>query len=728
MFTNWTRYAKFGNDVDRTPPTPRRNLACASPSTARRSSTLNYAESIILNKPKGRRLGDGVKLSGTNEYDETIRRLSWDAAESLLAAGPMSADLTRVPPRPRIRGPATSAVPAYQLLLPQRSTPMDQQEDSIHFPNEEEAPPYPTWTMSVGIPQPRRGMPDRKKSEFVSSLIRQPEMPARRRYSDYEGQRADGMLNVPAIMVDPYSSSAREFIASRQLLFLTRRRLRSATHEPHVWIVNYYGRAAAKAIHSKIVPGASVALADTALLAHQHAPSLPTKLTRLLGYLEVNDNMPVVERAKLRFARLIGRGGTSAVYSGGLEVGAETALPVVAKILNPKHWKCALAELVASAATCHRMTEGAWIVTDRARRSRGESSPTSASSHSGGGGLDENCPFVQGGVWLMPTELHLFWDADSPQPGLAGTAEGWRGELKKRYDQPKFATTELPALCCLMLRNSEDGVPLLTWLNTVYVKRRCKPSHEMCVYFAYTVITLVRQLHSCGLVHGDIKPDNFVLLSSAAPFSGKRIFGDVQIPHPLLGDALVCPVTVAGIDFGRSLDVKEALRDVVFVGDTQVSDFRCPSMLESLSWETQIDLTGLAVTIFTMVSLKYPKIRKKKLDAAAPAPLSVGDARGKVSHSYWFGSRVRGDLKQNEFWLGVLDRLINFDPFHTSDGHTLLDSCLLLRQLEKELLGLFENHRLDIGASYDVLYAELQDMKDFIVDYQKRGGTSAVMI
>lgn len=116
-----------------------------------------------------------------------------------------------------------------------------------------------------------------------------------------------------------------------------------------------------------------------------------------------------------------------------------------------------------------------------------------------------------------------------------------------------------------------------------------------------------------GLIHGDIKPDNFVIFPSEADFPSKALFKRVQRQHPLLAGISdgPPPITIAGIDFGRSLDVQETLHDVIFIGDTQVSDFRCPPMMEKTCWETQIDLTGLAVSIFTIISLKYPKVKKK---------------------------------------------------------------------------------------------------------------------
>lgn len=73
--------------------------------------------------------------------------------------------------------------------------------------------------------------------------------------------------------------------------------------------------------------------------------------------------------------------------------------------------------------------------------------------------------------------------------------------------------------------------------------------------------------YQCGIIHGDVKPDNFVLFPSTADFPAKDLFLQIQRPNPLLRDIMDSPpVIIAGIDFGRSLDVHETLSDVVFVG------------------------------------------------------------------------------------------------------------------------------------------------------------------
>lgn len=175
-----------------------------------------------------------------------------------------------------------------------------------------------------------------------------------------------------------------------------------------------------------------------------------------------------------------------------------------------------------------------------------------------------------------------------------------------------------------------------------------------------------------------------------------------------------------------------------------MSDFRCPPMIDKESWEAQIDLTGLAVTIFTIISLKYPKIKRKvtiwredgggsscqqtetttQLRSATVmeqcSDLSLGEARGRLGRGYWFGPRVRSNASQNEFWLGLLDRLINFEPAKSADGHTTEDSCRMLQQLENELVDVFFNDAYEgtqLKARPMILHSELLDLHQFVASH-----------
>eukprot|EP01053_Blabericola_migrator_P009013 Blabericola_migrator_1__9012@NODE_479_length_8179_cov_106_519354_g373_i0_p1_GENE_NODE_479_length_8179_cov_106_519354_g373_i0NODE_479_length_8179_cov_106_519354_g373_i0_p1_ORF_typecomplete_len526_score58_92DUF1908/PF08926_11/1_9e02_NODE_479_length_8179_cov_106_519354_g373_i039955572 len=141
-----------------------------------------------------------------------------------------------------------------------------------------------------------------------------------------------------SIMLDPYSASSREFIANRQILYLTRRRVRYHTTSPHVWIVNYYGSWTTQAF-TRCAPGRSLSVAATQSAAE---PSLSahvdSRMARVLGYLELGGGSLTISPGEdtLHLNRVIGRGGTSAVFSGYIcsdSLRCEPQQPAVVKVL-----------------------------------------------------------------------------------------------------------------------------------------------------------------------------------------------------------------------------------------------------------------------------------------------------------------------------------------------------------------------------------------------------------
>lgn len=110
-------------------------------------------------------------------------------------------------------------------------------------------------------------------------------------------------------------------------------------------------------------------------------------------------------------------------------------------------------------------------------------------------------------------------------------------------------------------------------------------------------------------------------------------------------------------------------------------------MLDRKPWEVQIDLTGVAVTIYTMISLRYPRVRQKVRDffhLHTDFQL-MGAATPRV---YWFGPRISNDSCQNEFWLRFFDRLINFSPSNPGSMKMTEESSDLLNELQSDLVRL----------------------------------------
>uniref|UniRef100_A0A182M815 Mitotic checkpoint serine/threonine-protein kinase BUB1 n=1 Tax=Anopheles culicifacies TaxID=139723 RepID=A0A182M815_9DIPT len=104
------------------------------------------------------------------------------------------------------------------------------------------------------------------------------------------------------------------------------------------------------------------------------------------------------------------------------------------------------------------------------------------------------------------------------------------------------------------------------------------------------ILSIVDHLHSCQIIHADIKPDNFLFM------------GPIE-----LGSKLPC---IQLIDFGVSIDMKRFPEDVKFKKVITTENFTCIEMLENKPWTYQPDLYGVAATSHVMLFGKYMQVQK----------------------------------------------------------------------------------------------------------------------
>jgi len=116
--------------------------------------------------------------------------------------------------------------------------------------------------------------------------------------------------------------------------------------------------------------------------------------------------------------------------------------------------------------------------------------------------------------------------------------------------------------------------PLGTILDMVNKYKVKKTTMEEGVMFFYTIalLRILETLHSCDIIHGDIKPDNFLVLDS-----------DVDTPDS---------ASLKVIDFGRSIDMKLFPAGTTFTANCYTDDFQCVEMKEGRPWTTQVTSTG----------------------------------------------------------------------------------------------------------------------------------------
>lgn len=103
---------------------------------------------------------------------------------------------------------------------------------------------------------------------------------------------------------------------------------------------------------------------------------------------------------------------------------------------------------------------------------------------------------------------------------------------------------------------------------------KMKQGQIMCqliaMYFTVEILTILETLHSCKIIHGDIKPDNFLLM------------GDTKRPRLQL------------IDFGRGIDMSLFPENTTFKRVVTTEGFTTIEMQTGKPWTYQIDLYGAA--------------------------------------------------------------------------------------------------------------------------------------
>lgn len=122
--------------------------------------------------------------------------------------------------------------------------------------------------------------------------------------------------------------------------------------------------------------------------------------------------------------------------------------------------------------------------------------------------------------------------------------------------------------------------------------------------FAVRMLFMMEQVHDCEIIHGDIKPDNFILgnrqvlrfeRSSYCVPSGLLLLV-LMPPGPCVqyrfleqdGDDDDVSAGLALIDLGQSIDMKLFPKGTTFTGKCETSGFQCTEMLSNKPWTYQV--------------------------------------------------------------------------------------------------------------------------------------------
>ncbi|RXM33009.1 Mitotic checkpoint serine/threonine-protein kinase BUB1 [Acipenser ruthenus] len=117
----------------------------------------------------------------------------------------------------------------------------------------------------------------------------------------------------------------------------------------------------------------------------------------------------------------------------------------------------------------------------------------------------------------------------------------------------------------------------------------------LVIYFAICILHMVEQLHSIGIIHADIKPDNFIL--------GDRFLENDSFDLENLDHGLSL------IDLGQSIDMTLFPKGTSFTAKVETSGFQCIEMVTGRQWNYQTDYFGIAGTVYCLLFGSYMKVK-----------------------------------------------------------------------------------------------------------------------
>eukprot|EP00092_Neocalanus_flemingeri_P017494 GFUD01018923.1.p1 GENE.GFUD01018923.1~~GFUD01018923.1.p1 ORF type:complete len:1477 (+),score=489.36 GFUD01018923.1:88-4518(+) len=144
-----------------------------------------------------------------------------------------------------------------------------------------------------------------------------------------------------------------------------------------------------------------------------------------------------------------------------------------------------------------------------------------------------------------------------------------------------------------------------TLLDIINITKQCGVQKSciepMAIYFTLEMLTMVEALHGAGILHADIKADNFLLQNIPTPDmsagSPEEMFRSKSMSLQL-------------IDFGRAIDLKLLPKDIFFTQVVKTDGIKCIEMREGRPWKEHIDYFGLVATSYCLLFGTYMDVVK----------------------------------------------------------------------------------------------------------------------
>ncbi|CAK9799760.1 Mitotic checkpoint serine/threonine-protein kinase BUB1 [Anthophora plagiata] len=167
-------------------------------------------------------------------------------------------------------------------------------------------------------------------------------------------------------------------------------------------------------------------------------------------------------------------------------------------------------------------------------------------------------------------------------------------EIKNRLTNPHMLRGFMDVTTAYVANNSSVLVSeysrygtLLAVINRIKFATGKLLTEHLVIFFTIEILQIVEYLHKCQIIHGDIKPDNFLLMHLPTE--------DVR-------------PTIQLIDFGCSIDMSLLPENTTFTEVIKTEDFTCIEMQTGKPWTYQTDLYCLAATCHCLLFGNYMRV------------------------------------------------------------------------------------------------------------------------